>query len=255
LKIMLARLALVTGFLFLLPGIYGCATTSETANEIERLNKEVAYLKRQVAVLNRQVEELSGGSKVQRRPHASLSVSFAGNPKLGNKDAKIAMVEFSDYQCPFCRRYHGQTFDRIKQRYVDNGKLLYVYRDFPLPSHRQAPMASVAANCAGQQGAYWEMLRALYLPSAQLNRGYYLSIARRLGLRLEKFESCLADSRQLDEVSRDTRYGASLGIRGTPAFFIGRIDGEKIVDTTPVMGAQPLSVFVHAIDQVLARVE
>jgi protein-disulfide isomerase len=246
---------LVASLLFLVVGLYGCATPGESANDIARLNKEVADLKREVAVLSRRVEQLSGGSKVQRPPQIRQSVSFAGNPRLGSSDAKIAMIEFSDFQCPFCRRYHNRTFDQIKQRYVDTGKLIYVYRDFPLPSHRQAPMAAVAANCAGKQGAYWAMQRSLYAPGAQLSRDYYLSSAKRLGLKPKKFEKCLSDRSQMDEVTRDTRYGASLGIRGTPAFFIGRVDGEKIVEVTPVIGAQPLSAFTRAIDQALARVK
>ena len=114
-------------------------------------------------------------------------------------------------------------------------------------------MASVAANCAGKQGAYWAMQRALYSPNARLTSDYYLSVAKNFKLDMDKYKRCLSDSRQLDEVRRDARYGASLGIRGTPAFFIGKIDGDKIIEVTPVIGAQPLSAFTRVIDQALAR--
>ena len=251
------RRFLLVGIFLQLLMIQGCSTVPSTTSapdtDVKTLEKDVADLKRQVAILTRRLDQMAPSAKTQRQPRPQLSVSFAGNPRLGNKKASVAIVEFSDFQCPFCRRFHSRTFDQIKKNYVDTGKLLYVYRDFPLPSHRQAPLAAVAANCAGKQGAYWTMLRTLYGPGARLEKDYYLGAAKELKLNMGKFEHCLADSRQMDEVMRDARYGSSLGIRGTPAFFIGRIDGEKIVGVTPVIGAQPYASFARAIDQTLQR--
>jgi protein-disulfide isomerase len=225
--------------------------TTKTDKEIAALKQEVVTLQRQVALLNRRLNAISASRLSPHHPLARQSVSFAGNPALGNRQAKIAIVEFSDYQCPYCKRYHLQTFDLIRRKYVDVGQLLYVYRDYPLPSHRLAPAAAVAANCAGEQGGYWAMQRALFSRAARLDRTYYLAIAKKLKLDIRRFESCLVDRKQMDEVMRDTRYGASLGIRGTPAFFIGRIEGNSIVEATRVIGAQPMSVFTRAIDQAL----
>lgn len=228
---------------------------AKTEKEIAALKQEVATLQRQVALLNRRLKAVSASRPLPYRPSARHSVSFAGNPALGSRKAKIAIVEFSDYQCPYCKRYHLQTFDLIRKKYVDTGQLLYVYRDYPLPSHRLAPAAAVAANCAGEQGGYWAMQRALFSRAARLERSYYLATAKQLKLDINRFESCLVDRKQMDEVMRDTRYGASLGIRGTPAFFIGRIEGNGIVEATPVIGAQPMPAFTRAIDQALRRTQ
>jgi len=256
---LLAKVFLLIAISLQLLMIQGCTTvpsgTSSSAAEVERLEKEIADLKRQIAILNRRLSETAPSTKVQRQPRMRPSVTFGGNPRLGNKKAAVAIIEFSDYQCPFCRRFHSQTFDLIKQNYVDTGNLLYVYRDYFLPNHRQALMASVAANCAGEQGAYWAMQRTLYNPGARLEKDYYLEYASGLKLKRDKFERCLADKKQVDEVVRDTRYGSSLGIRGTPAFFIGRVEGEKIVDVSLVIGAQPYPVFARAIDQALQRAQ
>ncbi len=253
--------ALIRTLLLLVPlfSIGACATTpsggTASDQEIARLKKEIDTLKRQVAVLNRRLNTMESGRQIQRRPIVKRTISFAGNPKLGSKNARIAIVEFSDYQCPFCKRFHARTFDQIKNQYVDTGKLLYVYRDYPLRNHSLAPAAAVAANCAGAQGAYWTMQRALFAPRARLRQDYYLASAKRLKLDLKQFQSCLTDKKQMDEVMRDTRYGASLGIRGTPAFFIGRIEGEKIVGATPVIGAQPFSAFARVIETTIQRAQ
>ena len=219
------------------------------------MKQEVATLQRQVALLNRRLMAISASRPLPHRLSVRHRVSFADNPALGSRKAKIAIVEFSDYQCPYCKRYHLQTFDLVRKKYIDTGQLLYVYRDYPLPGHRQAPAAAVAANCAGEQGGYWAMQRALFSRAARLERSYYLASAKQLKLDLKRFETCLGDKKQMDEVMRDTRYGASLGIRGTPAFFIGRIEGNSIVEVTPVIGAQPISAFTRAIGQALRRTQ
>jgi protein-disulfide isomerase len=224
---------------------------TKTEKEISALKQEVATLQRQVALLNRRLKAISASRPLPHRLSMRHHVSFAGNPALGNRKAKIAIVEFSDYQCPYCKRYHLQTFNLLKKKFVDTGQLLYVYRDYPLPSHRLAPAAAVAANCAGEQGGYWAMQRALFSRAARLERSYYLASAKQLKLDIKRFESCLGDRSQMEEVMRDARYGASLGIRGTPAFFVGRIEGNSIVEAMPVIGAQPIYAFTRAINQAL----
>ena len=252
---MLRSLSAPVAFILVALLLPACTTpvtgSGDSGADVAELQKEIAGLKREIAILNRRLDALTSA----RKPQKQQSVTFAGNPMLGSKSAKIAMIEFSDYQCPFCKRFHEHTFEQIKRAYVDSGRMLYVYRDYPLPNHRQAPMAAVAANCAGKQGAYWAMQRALFGPGARLQKDFYLASARELKLNLARFERCLSDPNQMNEVMRDARYGSSLGIRGTPAFFIGRIEGEKIVDVSVVVGAQPYQAFSRAIDQALQRLK
>lgn len=98
---------------------------------------------------------------------------MSDKPRMGSKDAKLAVIEYSDFQCPFCDRYTKNTFPRIKENYIDTEKVQYVARDFPLSFHRQAKSAAIAANCAGYQGKYWEMHGMLFKHRNDLKRDLY----------------------------------------------------------------------------------
>lgn len=177
---------------------------------------------------------------------------------LGDKNAPVTIVDFSDYECPFCKRYVDQTFTEIKKEYIDTGKVKYVYRDLPLSFHD--PMATteaIAANCAKEQGgdtAYYkyhdEMFKRTTSNGNGLNKDKLYQIASDNGLNEANFKSCLDSEKYKDEVSKDladaTKYGAS----GTPTFFIGKSTGNEI-DGMRLVGAQPFSVFKTMIDQQL----
>jgi protein-disulfide isomerase len=165
-----------------------------------------------------------------------------GDPSIGPDDAKITIVEFSDYQCPYCKRWHDDVFDRLLQAYPDEVRI--VYRDFPLTSiHPQAFPAAEAADCAGEQGAYWDYNRALFSQKYGLDQTAYHKYASELGLDTTAFGQCLRDNRFSDEVNGDLNYAADLGISSTPTFFINGI---------ALVGAQPYDVFKQLIDLELA---
>ncbi|MFH0928340.1 MAG: DsbA family protein, partial [bacterium] len=156
-------------------------------------------------------------------------------------------VEFSDYQCPFCDRYTADTLPQITSKYIDTGKVKYYFRDYPLGFHPQAKPAAIAASCAGAQGKYWEMHDLLFAKqgewsgSAEVDQ-LLATYAADLGLNIEDFEKCSADSSIADEIDEDFAAGAKLGVSGTPSFFI---NGVKIV------GAQPYATFEAAIEKAL----
>jgi protein-disulfide isomerase len=171
---------------------------------------------------------------------------------MGSSDARVAIVEFSDYQCPYCRRYFQQTFPRIKETYIDTGKAQYIFRDFPLEQiHKEAVPAAVAANCSGQQGKYWEMHRALFSHQGRFTPETFTTLAQELELDFEAFQACLQDPAQKKEVGDDLVYGQSVGVRGTPHFFVGRVEGGKLVDVKVLSGAQPFPAFQNLIDSFL----
>ncbi|MFC2030041.1 DsbA family protein [Chloroflexota bacterium] len=163
---------------------------------------------------------------------------------LGAPDAPVTIVEFSDYQCPFCARHFQQTWPRLKADFVDTGRVRYVFKDFPITSiHPQAPKAHEAARCAGEQGAYWEMHDRIFDGQSEwagernhveLLKGYALE----LRLDTAAFDSCLDNGRWTEDVESDLDEGVALGVRGTPTFFI---------DGYPLVGAQPYEVFQQAI--------
>jgi protein-disulfide isomerase len=163
---------------------------------------------------------------------------------LGDPDAPVTIVEFSDYQCPFCERHFQQTWPRLKAEFVDTGRVRYAFKDFPLSNiHPQAPKAHEAARCAGEQGAYWEMHDRIFEGQSEwagkskhveVLKGYALE----LGLDTAAFDACLDSGRWTEDVQRDLAEGAALGVRGTPTLFISGY---------PLVGAQPYEVFQQAI--------
>jgi len=165
------------------------------------------------------------------------------DPFLGKADAPVTIVEWSDYECPFCQRFHSETFGQIVTNYVNTGKVKFVYRDFPLSFHPQAQKAAEAAACAGKQGKYFEMHDLLFSKGVQGSVAGFKQYAKDLGLNSAQFDSCLDSGETASEIAKDEQDGVSAGIQGTPGF---------IVDGRLISGAQPYTVFQQAIDAALA---
>ena len=164
---------------------------------------------------------------------------YEDDPVLGSADAPVTIVEFSDYECPYCQRYHQTTFDQILDTYGD--QIRYVYKDLPLTSiHPNATPAANAAYCAQEQEAFWEFHDLLFSGQLGLSNDAYLAYASQLGLEMSSFEECMNDGRYLDMIAEDvtilTRINAPLS---TPTFFI---NGQYLA------GAQPFSEFARLIE-------
>jgi protein-disulfide isomerase len=164
------------------------------------------------------------------------------DPILGPEDAPITLIAFSDYQCPFCKRWHDQVFGRLVQEYGDRVK--FIFRDFPLNSiHPQASPAAQAANCANEQGAFWQYHDALFSYKYDLGEQAFEQYARELGLDAAALMDCYNSGRYADEVDADLEFASAFGIQSTPTFFLNGI---------PIVGAQPYDVFKQIIDLELA---
>mgnify|MGYP001323128084 CR=1 FL=1 len=166
----------------------------------------------------------------------------------GPENSDVVMVEFTDYQCPFCSRHFQETDSQIQQNYVDNGKIRHIIRDLPLPFHPNAHAASQAARCAGDQNKYWEMHDVLFNSQDTWSSGdpaaQFSAFATDLGLNVASFDSCVSSEKYKQAVDDDLALASEVGASGTPTFFI---NGKKVV------GAQPYSVFKTAIDAALAE--
>jgi protein-disulfide isomerase len=176
-----------------------------------------------------------------------------GGAVKGDAEAPLVLVEYTDYQCPFCGRHFANTVPSLAREYVDMGKLRYVLRDLPLESiHPQAFKAAEAARCAGDQGRYWEMHEALFKNQKALGPAQLKHYAKGLGLEMAAFEACLDDGRHGDAVRADVAEAQAAGISGTPTFFLA-IEGEdgKLETLQKIRGAQPFSAFKGAIDAAL----
>lgn len=171
---------------------------------------------------------------------------------LGSNDAPVVVIEFSDFQCPFCQRFQTQTLPLIKSEYIDTGKVQFVYRDFPLTSiHSQAQVAAEAAECAKDQGYFWSYHDKLFNNQNALSVENLKSYARDLGLDTQKFNSCLDSGQKYQEVQDDYNDGLQQGVAGTPSFLVGK-RGTTDDKYHSIQGAVPYSDFKQVIDGFLS---
>jgi protein-disulfide isomerase len=203
----------------------------------------VAYLKGQQGAQRREafVNELKAKYKtaILLRPPV-VDVATAGRPEKGGKNAPVTIIEFSDYECPFCRRAEG-VVDQVVTTYGDKVKV--VFRDFPLPFHANARPAAEAANCAASMGKFWEYHGKLFANQQALEPDKLNAYATEVGLDQQKFAECLAKKPHAAAIDKDIEDGQRVGVSGTPAFFInGRM----------LSGAQPFDKFKELIDEELA---
>jgi protein-disulfide isomerase len=158
---------------------------------------------------------------------------------LGDNDAPVTIIEFSDYECPFCTRFYLNTLPQIKSEYIDTGKVKLIYRDFPLNFHANAQKAAEAAECAEEQGKYYEMHDKLFDKGVDGGVSSFKQYAKEIGLNIGEFDACLDSGEMANEVQKDFQDGQKAGVRGTPTFFI---NGQIL------KGAQPFEVFREVIE-------
>lgn len=201
-------------------------------------------------------------SPIQTTPDPSVpqiirNVSLDDDPMKGTPNAPITIVEFSDFQCPFCGRFYSDTLPLIEKNYIDSGKVNFVYRDFPIQSiHPNAVPTALAAECADDQGMFWEMHDVIFENKSTweklegvnfLNEFEQYAIA--LGLNIEEFSECLESNKHLGEIQNDLNDGRTYGVAGTPGFFVGNDKSGYV----KVSGAKPYPVFADIIDRMLAQ--
>jgi len=245
-----ARVAMLAWSLVMLPPLPAAA---QSAPSPDALRREIEELREGQRRLEGQIEEIKKLLAGTRPPETrNVVVAVAGSPFKGEPTATVTVVEFSDYQCPFCRRYARDTFPRIEAEYVRTGKVRYVFRDFPIGSlHPRAFKAHEAGHCAGEQGKYWEMHDRLFKNQRALMVDNLRGFARDLGLKVEDFNSCLDQGKYATTVSEDLAAGSAVGVTGTPTFFIGKTAADGTIEATSVRGAQPITSFRQAIDRQL----
>lgn len=165
-----------------------------------------------------------------------------GFPGIGPENAEIVIVEFSDYQCPYCRSFHEETYQQLLDAYP--GKIRFVYRNLPLPPslHPDAMSAAIAALCAGDQDAYWDYHDKLF-GGDSFGEDAYIQYAKEINLNVEEFSACLSSGKHDEFIQKDVAFSSKLGVQSTPTFFVNGL---------AIVGAQPLSSFTQLIDLELA---
>jgi protein-disulfide isomerase len=236
---------------------------SQSTGELESFKTELEDLKAGQQEMQKELKAIK--ELLKQRPPArqaqppiqpvDLELNLANSPAKGDQAAPVVLVEFSDYQCPFCGRAFENTFPEIDKHYIQTGKVKYVFRDFPLDSiHKDAAKASEAARCAGDQGKYWEMHDQLFAHRKALGLAKLPGYAQTIGLDMPTFQACLDSGNYAEAVRQDLQDGQKAGVRGTPTFFLGRANGNTstVKATQRLRGAQAYSNFKKAIDTLLA---
>lgn len=184
-------------------------------------------------------------------PMPKEPVSLSGAQISGSKNARVALIVYSDFQCPFCGKFARETLPTVEKQYVESGKVLLAFRQYPLPIHNFAEKAAEASLCAARQGKFWQFHDDLFANQQTLDPGGLTERAQRLGLDSSTFQTCL-NGEAAPIVQADVKGGPALGVSGTPTFLIGKLQSDgsvKVVDR--FSGALPLSQFQAALDKVI----
>lgn len=183
-------------------------------------------------------------------------MDLSGVPVRGSSEAVVTLIEFSDYECPFCLRHFQQTMPQIEKNYIATGKVLYAFRDWPVDSlHPQAIRAHVAAHCAGEQDKYWEMHTRLFSPAGTHTPERLRELAQELELDLGAFDQCASSDRPAAAIRATGAMAVEYGATGTPVFFLGLRDlsTNRVRIVRGLSGAQYYEVFAQALDEMIAQ--
>jgi protein-disulfide isomerase len=224
-------------------------------------NREIRQLQQQLADLQEAHRDLAvavtQGKKGGTGPVGQI-IDVAKAPARGNQNAPVTLIEFSDYECPFCIRHFQQTMPLIDKNYIETGRIRYVFRDFPIDSnHPQAIRAHEAARCAMAQNKFWELHTRLFSAPGTHTPLALEDRAKEAGLDVAAFHACIAAGKTTAEVRETESIAENLGATGTPWFFVGVRDvaTDQVRVLKPIGGAQPYEQFVVALDSALREAE
>ena len=187
----------------------------------------------------------------------SAAIDVSGDPALGSDDAIVTLIEFSDYECPFCIRHFTQTMGQIDEQFIRTGRIQYVFKDFPIAQlHPEAVRAHQAARCAAEQGKFWDLHPRLFSAPGTHTPEQLERHATEAGVALDAYRACMASNQTMAEVRASVDTAVQLGANGTPSFFVGLRDPKthQVRVLQGLSGAQPFEEFEKVIQAVEARV-
>jgi protein-disulfide isomerase len=251
-------------FAFLTAIVYLCfiyipdSGYTQTSQELKAIRDEIKALKEGQTNIQKELQEIK--TLLKSKPAAAvpsepgnLVINVDNAPYKGDKNAKLTLIEFSDFQCPFCARHAHDTIPQLESEYIKTGKVKYVFLDFPLEFHQNAFKAAEAASCAGEQGKFWGMHDKLFENQKALEPNNLTNYAKDLKLDMTKFQKCMDSGKYANKIKKDLADGQKAGVNGTPSFFLGvtnpKDSNVKIVEV--IRGAQPYNNFKQTIDNTL----
>ena len=237
-----ASLAAAALFVAALP-VRADGITSEQAKQI------IEELK----AIRQAVEQNNRAAQPAPAPDDKVSIAFpSGGFSQGKANAPLVMVEYTDYQCPFCQQFHNTAFAQIKANYIDTGKIRFISRDFPLDFHENARRGAYAARCAAEQGKFWELRHTMIVNASQLQQDKLSGYAANVKMDVAKFQACLASDKYKAAIDKDVAEGLAAGVTGTPSFVLGRIEDGKLKGVR-LVGAMPYEQFDAKIQEMLSQ--
>lgn len=192
-------------------------------------------------------------SRASTVPPPTTPLSLIGAHLKGNIDAPVAIMVFSDFSCPYCRIFATEILPKIERQYIDTGQVLLAFRHYPIAAiHPLAVDAADIAECAGDQGAFWQMHDALFSQPRPSRRSDLFMIGRRIGVNISLLRECLSTSART-RIGADISIGREIGVHSTPVFLIGTLANRHLIATHVIGGAQPFNTFTEAIDDALGE--
>ena len=178
-------------------------------------------------------------------------VGTEGSYSMGSEDAPVTLVEFTDFQCPYCKRFHDIVLPELKEKYIESGKLRYVSRDLPLSMHKNARSAAMAGRCAGEQGKFWEFRDVMFVNARNLEQDSILGYAKDMGLEMTTFQTCVESNKYLQQVNKDASDARQAGFTGTPSFVLGKTD-DAFVNGIAIIGAKSFAFMEEKIKIIIS---
>lgn len=246
-------LVIAVGVAAFFAGAYSISMYQDQPDQLTQEDLDDALAKLELKMMQQQMAAL----QEQQQQPPPIRISADDDPTIGDADAPITIIEFSDFQCPFCARFSSQTLPSIQEEYIDKGLVKLVYRDFPLQHiHPNAAVTALAAECADDQGGFKGMHDILFEKQGEWSDAGPQEIIELLsgyasdtGIDVAEFDECVAMGTHIEDIGGDLEDGRAYGVTGTPGFFIGNDD----VGYVSVEGAQPYDVFKRVIDSQLER--
>jgi protein-disulfide isomerase len=226
-----------------LPLWLAAALAAQTPNEPGITRQQADEILNELRQIRQLLEKQNKAGEAEPAKPSRIKLDLRNSPMLGSKNAPLTIVEFTDYQCPFCQRFHTMVFGDLKKNYIDTGKVRFYSRDLPLDSlHPNATRAAEAARCASDQGQFWTIREIMSAHPDKLDMDSLVADAQQLKLDVPAFRSCVEKEKYKNDVQSDVLEAMKIGADGTPAFVIGKSTSDG-VDGELMVGAQPYPMF------------
>jgi len=229
------------------------ATVSPIQRQLDDLKEGQQRILQELEGIKRLLQEKPPGSSATATAPKIISINVHGEPFRGDRGARVAIMEYSDFECSYCAKYVHEVYPAIEKDYLKSGKVKYFFRDLPASEHPNAMAAAQAARCAADQGKFWEMHDLLFAAQGTLAQSNLLANAKALGLDSEQFSKCLSSGFYSGSIRLSISGAKALGIYGTPAFVLGTLneDGDVLRVTKVLVGGESDAALRPALDELL----